>query len=142
MKKVLYTKQVIVLKDYSAMRKPCLNLTEMRRYKHGDTAVRYISDRIIWMNGSEIKCLSDKEKKKYEGLETLTCFCKVTNDVKVMDIKSKNFCKIECEMEYDISDSSRVKSVSCFKLQRFYSSKKSFRVHKVKYVSTHTEQGI
>jgi len=47
---------------------------------------------------------------------------------------------MECEMEYDISDSSRVKSVSCFKLQRFYSSKKFFRVHKVKYVSTHTEQ--
>ena len=85
-----------------------------------------------------VKCLIDK--KIYERLETLTTFCKVTNDVKVMDIKSKNVCKIECEMEYDISDSSRVKSVSCFKLQRFYSSKKSFRVHKVKYVSTHTEQ--
>ena len=54
--------------------------------------------------------------------------------------QKQKVCKIECEMEYDISDSSRVKSVSCFKLQRFYSSKKSFRVHKVKYVSTHTEQ--
>ena len=79
-------------------------------------------------------------KKKYEGLKTLTSFSKVTNDVKVMDIKSKNVCKIECEMEYDISDSSRVKSVFCFKLQRFCSSKKSFRVQNVKYVSPHTEQ--
>jgi hypothetical protein len=51
-------KQVIVVKDYTAMRKPLLNLDEVRRDRHGDRAVRYISDRIIWMNGCEIKCLS------------------------------------------------------------------------------------
>jgi len=59
-KKVLYTKQVIVLKDYTAMRKPCVNLVEIRRDRHGDTTVRYISDGIMWMNGCEIKCLSDR----------------------------------------------------------------------------------